>query len=287
MNTAKKPSTSNSILAELQSDLRSKNFTLPPLPDSAIRVRKAIDDPNADCNKITKVIGIDPVLSGRIIQAANSPLFRGLTKIEDLNTAISRLGLTCVQNLVISLTVGKMFKSDNKIWIRRKLTDIWRHTIKIAALAEVLARGKKGLDPAEAMLAGLLHDIGVIPIIILCDEKYGEPKYHTKLDEAIAKISPHLSTWILKHWSLSSNIAQVPGLIQDINRDHEGNPDYADIIQVARLHSCLGKPNHPLGDLTWSDIPSFKKLGLTPEESINAIKESQNDIKEVMALLKG
>lgn len=284
MSTAQR--SNNSIIEELQRDLESKNFTLPPLPDSAIRVRRAIDDPNADCSKVSKVIGIDPVLTGRIIQAANSPLFKGLHKIEDLNTAISRLGLTCVQNLVVSLTVGALFKSANKPWIRRKLLDIWRSSIKIAALSEVLSRGRKGLDPAEAMLAGLLHDVGVIPMIILCDKKYGEPTDSTMLDEAAFLISPNLTSWILKQWNLSSSITEVPNLIQDLHREHENSADYSDIIQVARLHTWRGK-SHPLGNIPWHTIPAFEKLDLTPEESIAAIKESHNDIKEVMAILKG
>jgi len=275
----------NSLLTLLQQSLKANNFTLPPLPDSATKVRKAIDDPEVDCEKVAKIIRVDPVLSGRLIQAANSPLFKGVTNIEDLNTAISRLGLKCVQNLVISLTVSSLFKNAAKPWVRRKFSQLWEVSIKIAALSEVLARSRKGLDGGEALLAGLLHDIGAIPIIILCDEKFGEPSDPEDLNTALQQLSPPLTSWILRKWHLSESIVSLPEDVADLTREGNEKVDYADVVQVARLHTWRGK-KHPLGNVSWLDVPAFQKLGLTPEESIEAIKESHDDIKEVMSLLK-
>ena len=105
--SAPAPAKNNKLLVFLEKELKSRNFVLPSLPDSAQKVRDAINDPMVNANRVAKIIGTDPVLSGRIIQAANSPLFRGLGRIEDLQNAVSRLGLICVRNLVISLTVTR------------------------------------------------------------------------------------------------------------------------------------------------------------------------------------
>ncbi|MBV1881385.1 MAG: HDOD domain-containing protein [Pseudomonadales bacterium] len=279
------PEIDNKLLRHLEKELRGRNFVLPSLPDSAQKVRDAINNPNVDSNQIAKIIGTDPVLSGRVIQAANSPLFRGLDRIEDLSNAVSRLGLTCVRNLVISLTVTKLYKGEGKKFLKDKMIFIWGLSIKVAAVSEVLAQNCRGIDPSEAMLAGLLHNIGAVPILAKCAQTNISDTYTDALDDALLKLEPTLGQWIMEQWQLREELSSVPINIADIYRSHEGPADYSDIIQVARLHAYRGT-KHPLAKLKWIGIPAFEKLNLTPEESIEAIKEADADIKEVMQMLR-
>ncbi|MBL4866818.1 MAG: HDOD domain-containing protein [Pseudomonadales bacterium] len=279
------PAIDNKLLLHLEKELKSRNFILPSLPDSAQKVQSAINNPNVDSNQIAKIIGTDPVLSGRIIQAANSPLFRGLDRIEDLKNAVSRLGLVCVRNLVISLTVTKLYKGQGKKFLKDKMRLIWSLSIKVAAMSEVLARNCKRIDPAEAMLAGLLHNIGAIPVLAKCAQTNINDTYTDALDEALIKLEPELGSWIMDQWQLREALSSVPVNIADTDRSHDGPADYSDIVQVARLHAYRGT-KHPLAKIKWAGIPAFEKLNLTPEESINAIKEAQADIKEVMQMLR-
>lgn len=275
----------NPLLEQLRKAIAAKNYTLPSLPESAIKLRKALSDPMVQNSHVTKMLSSDPVLVGRLLQTANSPLFRGLSKISDLDMAVTRLGLSCIQNLVMSLTVSALFRDAGKKWMQDKLLDIWNNSIKIAALSEVIARRCNHLENSEALLIGLIHDIGSIPIIQMCGKQYGKPDNPGILDEAIVKLAPSLSCWILEHWQLNERLTPVPEKISDLMREHDGPADYSDVIQVARLHVYRNKP-HPLGKVAWQHVPAFGKLSLTPETSIEIIKEAREEIKAVIELLK-
>lgn len=275
----------NPLLEQLRKAIAAKNYTLPSLPESAIKLRKALSDPMVQSSHISKMLSSDPVLVGRLLQTANSPLFRGLSKISDLDMAVTRLGLSCIQNLVMSLTVSALFRDSGKKWMQNKLLEIWNNSIKIAALSEVIARRCNHLENSEALLIGLIHDIGSIPIIQMCGKQYGKPDNPAILDEAIVRLAPSLSRWILEHWQLNERLTPVPDLISDLMREHDGPADYSDVIQVARLHVYRNKP-HPLGKVPWQKVPAFAKLSLTPETSIAVIKEAREEIKSVITLLK-
>lgn len=275
----------NPLLAQLRKDIAAKNFSLPPLPESVQKMQKALQDPKIDAQQIAKLLAIDPVLSGRLIQAANSPLFRGLTQINDIRTAVTRLGMTCIRNLVMSLTLSRLYDNMSKTWIRTKLREIWDKSTKIAAISEVLSRPHRNLDSSEALLAGLIHDIGSVPLVQLCGKRFGNPKNPRILDDAIDALSPQLSHWIIGNWNVRPEIAQVPLETTHLERTHEGPPDYSDIVLVAKLHILRGK-DHPLSKANWASVPAFQKLGLSPEDSITAIKAAHSEIQAVMAILK-
>jgi HD-like signal output (HDOD) protein len=275
----------NDLLEHLEKELESRNFVLPSLPDSAKKVSDAINDPNVDANQVAKIIGTDPVLSGRVIQAANSPLFMGLNRIEDLKNAVSRLGLICVRNLVISLTVTQLYQSEGQHFLKKKMRSLWDLSTKVAAISEVLARGRQKVDPAEAMLAGLLHNIGALPVLAKCAETNINQSHADSLDNALMKLEPELGQWIMQQWQLREELSSVPLHVANILRAHEGLADYADIVQVARLHAYRGT-KHPYAKIKWVGIPAFEKLDLTPEESIDAIKKADAEIKEVMQMLR-
>lgn len=275
----------NPLLLQLRKDIVSKNYTLPPLPENAHRIRRLINDPQSSAQKISKLISSDPVLTGRLIQAANSPLFRGLSTIQDIQSAVNRLGMTCIQNMVISLSVAGLY-GGSKEWIRTHMREIWNRGIKVAAVSEVLSRRYRHLEGSEALLAGLLHDIGSVPLLQMCANRFGKPENPQMLDNALRTLSPQLSEWILKNWRLAEIIYSVPMSTVDIYQPRPGEIDYSDLVLVAKLHAVRGS-NHPLANIKWGNLPVFTKLGLTPEESVNVIRDARQEIQEVMSMLQG
>ncbi|HCW96546.1 MAG TPA: histidine kinase, partial [Pseudomonas sp.] len=93
-----------STLAEkVQRDLllaiENDDLVLPTLPEVALRVREAAEDPDISIAALSKVIGNDAALTARIIKVVNSPLLRTNREINDLQTAIGRLGINYTCNL--------------------------------------------------------------------------------------------------------------------------------------------------------------------------------------------
>jgi len=274
------------LLEKVEREIQDRQFSLPALPDTAAKISKAIANPDTTIAQVSKIVIADPVLSGRLIQVANSPIFQGLKRIEDIKLAISRLGLVCVRNLVISLTVNKLFQVKASPLIKQKLKTCWSTSVKVAAISEVIARGRWRIESSEALVVGLLHNIGSVPLL----NKLADPKFkdvnEATIDQVLFNLEPQLSKWIMEHWHLRPDLACVPVLLQDVYKEHAGPANYTDIIQIAKMHAVRNS-NHPLARVKWANVPAFQKLEMTPDESIAAIKEAQSEIREVMALLDG
>ena len=97
------------FLSFLISEIKNNRVVLPTLPEVALKVREALASGNASVPKLAGVIGTDAALSARLIQVANSPLYRGQGHIEKLEMAILRLGNNTVRTLVTSLIVQQIF----------------------------------------------------------------------------------------------------------------------------------------------------------------------------------
>ena len=88
--------------------IKNDQLVLPTLPEVALKVREVADDPKADIEKLAGVIGNDAALSARIIRVANSPLLRASRAIEDLKTALMRLGISYTCNIATGLAMEQM-----------------------------------------------------------------------------------------------------------------------------------------------------------------------------------
>src|SRR5690554_6493592 len=83
----------DTVRQDIIAAIKADKLILPTLPEAALRVREVAEDPDANIDQLAKVIGGDAALSARIIRVANSPLLRANRAIEDLKTALMRLGI--------------------------------------------------------------------------------------------------------------------------------------------------------------------------------------------------
>jgi len=140
------------LLEELTDDLESGRLILPTLPEVALRVRDAIEDETATASQLAKIVGTDAALSARLLQVANSPLYRSTSPIENIQTAIARMGSIQVRNLVNSLVMQQMFQATNEK-VDTRLRHLWEHSVQVASISYVLASHGHGLQRDQAMLA--------------------------------------------------------------------------------------------------------------------------------------
>lgn len=271
---------------DLISDIKSNKITLPALPEVVLKARKLLDDDNSTATQISRVISIDATITTRMLRLVNSPLYRSDHQIEDIKLAITRLGNKNVRSVITSLAMEQLYNTAFSRPIRMILRETWEHSAHVAALSYLIARDYTTLhplDPDEAMLAGLIHDIGKLPIL-----EYIEVVPDLMINEkAMRKVLEILHTRIgriiLKTWKFSDELINVAGEHENLMRDPGLNPDYTDIVIVANLLSYIGT-DHPHAHLDWSQIPAFKRLGLSPEESIDVMKNAGNDIREIRDL---
>ena len=259
----------NKFLEQLYQALRSNKLVLPTLPEMALKVREVVSDENSSLSDLAKVINRDAALAARLIQLANSPMLRARVVIESVDMAVMRMGATMVKNLVTSMVMEQLFNARNPV-THKKLVDCWKHASEVSSIAVALSMQYPHYHPDQAMLAGLVHDIGILPILTMAENFPELLKDEAKLDELVFRVHPYVGQAILKHWNFPETLLNVP-------REHENlkyesgsqTPDYVDLIIVSNLQSERRKNADNLpADL--SSLPAFRKLGL--EDGIEVVE---------------
>ena len=273
------------LFFDIYSDLRNNRLELPSLPDVALKVRQLIDSGDS-AKTIAQAVNSDPAIATKLIKASNSPLFRGTKEFETSAQAIVRLGLQTTKQLVTSFTLREVFKTKEPV-IKKRMDELWSHSIEVAAISQVLAKHLKGLDPEQGLLAGLLHDIGSVPLLRYASNYQSLIEDPELLNKALAEYAPNLGAVILKRWNFNEDLVAVAQHAKDWRREHEGPADYCDLVQVAQLHSYLGRQRSDVPPI--EKVPAFEKLSLgklTPEASKEILEEARQQIESTMQLLK-
>ena len=268
---------------ELIQAIENDDLVLPTLPEVALRVREAAEDPNIGIPALSKVIGNDAALSARIIKVVNSPLLRTSKEITDLQMAVSRLGINYTCNLATGLAMEQMFQATSDV-IDRKMREVWNRSTEIAGICHVLCRSYTRLAPDQATLAGLVHQIGALPILTYAEDHAELMNDSISLNHVIERIHPIIGDKILRTWDFPLPIAVIPSEYLDFTRD-SAKVDYVDIVQVATLQSYLGS-EHPLTQMDWSTVSAFGKLGLDPNIDMQAEDELSEAMEAAMSMLR-
>lgn len=275
------------ILHHFYEDYLAGKLELPPLPDLAFRVRRAIQDPSKGGDDIARLIRVDPSLAARLVKVVNSPLYRGRDHATSTLEAVTRLGLGRVRNLVFSFTVGSLFRSRSR-HLNARLRDYWRHSQEVASLSFVLARLTPGLDPDKALLAGLLHDIGAIPILQQIDKHRGLVKSAAEVGLVLQRLKGKVGALLLSSWDFPHDLVLVAEESENWHRDSR-DLDYCDLVIIAQLHSYIGTPR--MQHLPRLDqVPAFAKLAngeLSPRLSLAVLDNAHAEIEEVKRTLLG
>ena len=271
------------VQKELIQAIDNDELVLPTLPEVALKVREAAENPDIGIPQLSKVIGNDAALTARIIKVVNSPLLRTNKEITDLQMAVSRLGINYTCNLATGLAMEQMFQATSDV-VDRKMREVWNKSTEIAGICHVLCKHYTRLMPDQATLAGLVHQIGVLPILTYAEEHSELLADSISLNHVIEQIHPIIGDKILRTWEFPELIAMIPGQYLDFTRD-SAKVDYVDIVQVATLQSYLGT-EHPYTQLDWSQIPAFRKLGLDPSQNLNEDEDLSAAMEAAMSMLQ-
>lgn len=149
-----------------------EGLQLPSLPEVLLKLDRELASEDADLAKISRLVGMDPVLSGQILRLANSTWYNpGGKPIQDLARALVRLGIPTTRDLVHALVIPALFpKSGSAI----DLAKFWRHSFAVALFAQAIGKRLR-LDRQEMEVlwtAGLLHDIGALVFDMVSKENF-------------------------------------------------------------------------------------------------------------------
>jgi len=272
------------FVATLGEELAAGTLHLPTFPDVAMRVREALDDENCTNDRLAKVIGADPVLAAQVMRVANSAAYaRGGEPVADLRIATSRLGQDTLRNTAIAFAMHQIASAEAMPAIKAPLGAVWRHSVYVAAIAHCLAKRLTRLNPEEAMLAGLVHDIGKLYILMRAAKDSEVLDDEEMLAECMEQWHPGVGRAIVEAWDFSDAIAVAVDEHEEFDRG-DLPVDLTTVVTVANVYAkvVIGE----LDSVVWNEIPAIGKLGLTADTAEEIVGESAEEIQSLVDALK-
>ncbi|MGB7346744.1 MAG: HDOD domain-containing protein [Pirellulaceae bacterium] len=140
---------------------------VPPLPAVVEKIDRVISSPDVNFKQVAEVVALDPALVTKILKLVNSPLYSLSREVKTIEQAVSFLGIKQVRHLTLTVSVVSSFEKN--VIAGLDLDLYWQHSLMVAIGSRILAkvecdRGDTSIDPDEAFLAGLVHDVGRILI---------------------------------------------------------------------------------------------------------------------------
>jgi len=261
-------------------DAELDRLVLPSVPDTVIAVRKVLQNPDADSEAVCRTMSRDPSLAAQVLRVANSPAFAGLSMCNNLQSAIVRLGNAVVDNVLLVLTISRVFSVGGRARIQPHLARMWAHSARVAGLSDLLAERTPHLQRDVAVLAGLIHDIGSVPLIVKAQEFPTLLDNPVLLGHLLEKLHCELGKLVLETWNGPEELLQVVLEHHNINRDHPGPADYADLVLVANLLSHLDAPDSQTA-IPICELPACHKIGVeahTVPELLACAAERQTEL---------
>ncbi len=265
------------ILEDIAHEL-SGDVNFPTCMDAALLVRDTLKDPFANINKVVRVVSIEPLISSKLLRLANSVAYNPSGKtISDLGTAIGRIGFDSVRTISLAVAMDQMLKSRNLAQYEPIAHSAWTHSLNVAAIARVLARRIGRINPEDAMMAGLVHDIGIFYLLYRAADY---PEYRSN-PEAMMEL---LAGW---HEGIGESLLHALGIperiIEAIN-DHdrlcniETPCTVRDVLYFANLLAnddleWMSERNREPGvqELREADRARYRDLVLEAEEDIREL----------------
>jgi putative nucleotidyltransferase with HDIG domain len=230
---------------------------LPIFPDVAVKILQLQED-NVDISfkELGSIILLDPALTAKILKVANSALYARQREVTNLQQALALLGFKMVKSLVLLVSASNIYSKSRKLQFEAtsatitkiSISMIWRHSVLTAFISKYIAIRKKYDDKKEdVFVAGLLHDIGRLVMMINFQDKYeqyisylNQMQYNDirEIEEMVFDINHQdLGKIVLEKWNFPQE------LIDSVAQHHVVQVDskYKLTVQIVGLANIFAK----------------------------------------------
>lgn len=277
----------HALLMAFYAELRTNQIKLPSVPDVAWKVRRTVDREDSTAEQVAHAVSADPAMALKLVRACNSPLYRGFSDVRNVREAVVRLGMRTTRQLVTVFSMREVFNT-RQVALQKEMERLWRHSREVAALAWVLADHATRLNPEEAMLAGLLHDIGVVPVLVQAEHHSRLFANPDRLHHAVQELRADVGAAVLESWSFPPAFVEAVRHAEDWAYEaREAEPTLVDVVIVAQLHAMIGS-NQNANLPRFDQVPAYRRLGeleLNASRSLQLLTEARARVEEVQQLL--
>jgi len=184
--------------------------TLPTVPGVLKRLSSVIEKPQITIVEISAFIASDPALTSKVLKMVNSAIYGFPGRIASVSHATMLLGLNVIKGLLLGVSVFEL--------MQKTMHGLYEHSLACAVASRVLAQKKNLRAPEEVSVAGLLHDIGKVILILQFPREYenamkeaGEKGISIFEAEKNQFAATHADAggWLTKKWRFPLNLIDV------------------------------------------------------------------------------
>lgn len=277
-------SAENALYTILVEKIKQDTLVLPTLPEIALKVRKAADDPEINLGMMSDIIAQDPALSLGMLKVANSVVFGRTIKVETVSQAVTRIGLTQIKSIATAMAIEQMFASKN-VTVSEYMQKSWNKTVDIAAVAIslmtiYLKRNKHTQFTLDTItLAALIHNIGVLPILTEAEshpEVFANPAF---IQQAIIKFANEIGAEVTKAWDFPEEFTEIIMAWNDLSVLPK-EVHYLDFVRAGAVYHEIFKSDSTRDIL----LKSYVTKGILPDVDYMASEEFESLLTEAKAM---
>lgn len=264
---------------------RENKLRLPSLPNVALKLKQAMHK-DIGIKQAVDIIHIDPPIVAKLIQVANSPLYASAIPIKNCLDAVNRIGLNATRKLVLGISLKQLFNCKNPE-LMKGMQQLWKDSLYVSSLSFVLALECSNIDPEDALLAGLVCDIGAIPLLHFAEQFPDKSPNLAELQSSLPYLRGPVGSLVLHTLGFSAELCNIPYLAENWLYDGGDQLTLPDIVILAKLHSYFGT-RKSTGLPYINSIPAYSKINegkLNPDFSLSILHQAQNRIHAAMQLL--
>lgn len=253
------------LLDAMATDLDAGRLEIPPMPKVAMEVVRLLRASDPDVDEISDTVKLDPMLTAQVLRYANSSLFGARHTIDNIYHAVSYLGLKRLKTVVLETALRKLSGDIQAVeWAGRE----WTYSVHAAAIARRISQ-RLGLDQETCYLAGLLHDIGRLPLLMGVEKRGGLdslPRLDHPVEIVLETLHREVGRQVARDWALPPAVLDaIGGHLTGRESDEESLAQF-DSTRVAEAAGdlCvavgLGRDRRPFGVL---EARSLRDVGFT------------------------
>ena len=276
------PDAQSSVLQELQQACESGTLEVPIIPEVATRVRQLALEDEASLAELAQLLQTDAAIAARIIEVANSAFYRGTREARSVPQAVNRLGFRTACNLAISMNMRNLYEAATSQF-RKRMREIWQESVQISAASYLIANRCTPLDPDRALLAGLIHNIGAIPLVGYATVHFDDLSID-ELNAALEHLAPTAGVLVMQAWGMDPELIAVVEHHGEWKRHHDGPTDLCDVVNLAALLTHEGEEDLPMLEAT----TAFQRIvndNPRAADQLDELARASEEIRAVQAFL--
>lgn len=280
--------------------LFSGSRQLPTLPVLFGEINKMLENPFTSNQKISHLLMKDQAMVTKILKLSNSALYAKRQEITNLANAITFLGTQTLRNLILQISMVRLFPFDEKEIPEFNPNTFWEHSLGTGFFTSILVK-KLNLPPNDDYyIGGLLHDLGKLVIYQFYPEKFKEiilkqiknGTVDIEAEEEVLGVNhADIGDFLAEKWKFKPVIVAA---IRDHHKELQSPAVHVAVTRIANLFSKAAGLCFPwdkrvfdlVGDPAWEVLEKHAKGDVDVERMTFEIRDESDKIKDsVMELL--